>query len=292
MILAIPYPNISPEMVGFDIGTLHLAIRWYALAYITGLVLGWRYCLALAKRPPIVMKAIDIDDFLVWATIGVVLGGRLGYVLFYRPAFYLADPLEAFQLWHGGMSFHGGCAGVVIAMALFARRRAIPFLCLADIVACAEPIGQFFGRIANFINGELWGRPTDVPWAMVFPHDPQLLPRHPSQLYQAVLEGLLLLVLLYVLQRRGLRQRPGATAGVFLIGYAVMRSIGELFREPDQQLGFLDDFLRSDQVPALLHPLAALVQGVTMGQLLSAPMILAGIWMIWRAKPLQAPVAA
>jgi phosphatidylglycerol:prolipoprotein diacylglycerol transferase len=288
MILTIPYPNIDP--VALQLGPF--AIRWYALAYITGLVLGWRYCLLLAKRPPHLLKPADIDDFLVWATLGVVLGGRLGYVLFYRPGYYLTDPLEALQLWHGGMSFHGGCAGVGLALWLFTRRHGIPFLCLADIVACAEPIGQFFGRIANFVNGELWGRPSDVAWAMIFPHDPDHLPRHPSQLYQAVLEGLLLFIFLFVLQRRGLRERPGLIAGAFLIGYAVTRSIGELFREPDQQLGFLDDFLRSDQVPALLHPLALLVQGVTMGQLLSLPMILGGAWLIWRAKPIAGPAAA
>ena len=288
MILTIPYPHIDP--VALQLGPL--AIRWYALAYITGLVLGWRYCLALAKKPPLVLKPIDIDDFLVWATLGVVLGGRLGYVLFYRPGFYLTDPLEALQLWHGGMSFHGGCAGVILAMGLFARRRGIPFLILADIVACAEPIGQFFGRIANFINGELWGRPSDVPWAMIFPRDEAQVPRHPSQLYEAGLEGIAMFLLLFALQHRGLRQRPGLISGVFLIGYAVARSIGELFREPDQQLGFLDDFLRSDQVPALLHPLATVVHGVTMGQLLSLPMVLGGLWLIRRAKRLPQTAVA
>ena len=271
---------------------LYIVVRWYALAYITGLVLGWRYCLALAKRPPLVMKPVDIDDFLVWATLGVVLGGRLGYVLFYRPGFYITEPLEALQLWHGGMSFHGGCAGVALAMWLFAKRRGIPLLCLADIVACAEPIGQFFGRIANFINGELWGRPSDVPWAMVFPNDDLHLARHPSQLYQAGLEGLMLLAVLFLLQRRGLRERPGLITGVFLIGYAVTRSIGELFREPDHQLGFLDDFLRSDQVPGFLHPLAVLVHGVTRGQLLTVPFIIGGIGLFGRAKTRPQTAAA
>jgi phosphatidylglycerol:prolipoprotein diacylglycerol transferase len=261
MTLMIPYPDIGS--VALQLGPF--AIRWYALAYITGLVLGWRYCLALIKRPPHVMTRLDIDDFLVWATLGVVLGGRIGYVLFYRPGYYVTEPLEALELWHGGMSFHGGCAGVALAMWLFARRRNIPLLCLADIVACAEPLGQFFGRLANFVNGELWGRTTDVAWAMVFPHDPLQLPRHPSQLYQAGMEGLLLFILLFILQRSGLRQRPGALTGVFLVGYAVTRSIGELFREPDAQLGFL--FL-----------------GTTMGQLLSIPMILGGLWLIRQAR--------
>ncbi len=280
MILVIPYPHFDP--IALAIGPL--AIRWYALAYIAGLVLGWRYCVALAKRPPIFMKTIDIDDFLVWATIGVVLGGRTAYVLFYRPGFYFENPLEIFQLWHGGMSFHGGCAGVILAIILFAHRRNIPMFALGDIVCCATPIGLFFGRLANFVNGELWGRPTDVPWAMVFPNGgPE--PRHPSQLYQAGLEGLVLLIVLFVLERAGARRRPGIIGGSFLIGYAIARSIGELFREPDQQLGFLGDFLRSDQVPAFLHPLAGLFEGITMGQLLSLPMLIAGIWMILRARP-------
>jgi phosphatidylglycerol---prolipoprotein diacylglyceryl transferase len=269
MILTIPYPDIGS--VALQLGPF--AIRWYALAYITGLVLGWRYCLALAKRAPHVMKPIDIDDFLVWATLGVVLGGRTGYVLFYRPGFYVTDPLEIVELWHGGMSFHGGCAGVILAMWLFTRRRGIPFLCLADIVACAEPIGQFFGRLANFVNGELWGRPSDVAWSMVFPRDPLQVPRHPSQLYEAGMEGGLMFLLLFLLQWRGLRQRPGAIGGVFLIGYALTRSIGELFREPDAQLGYL--FL-----------------GTTMGQLLSIPMILGGLWLILRAKKLPQSAAA
>jgi phosphatidylglycerol:prolipoprotein diacylglycerol transferase len=268
MILTIPYPQIDP--VALAIGPF--AIRWYALAYITGLVLGWRYCLALAKRPPVMMTATDIDDFLVWATLGVVLGGRIGYVLFYRPDFYVANPLEIIQLWHGGMSFHGACAGVAMAMWRFTRHRHIALLGLADIVACAEPIGQFLGRLANFVNGELFGRATDVPWAMVFPNGgPE--PRHPSQLYQAALEGALVFVLLLILERRGARQRPGTITGAFLIGYAIARSVGELFRQPDQQLGFL-------------------VFGTTMGQLLSLPMLIGGIWLIWRAKPLPQSAAA
>ncbi|HVJ53051.1 MAG TPA: prolipoprotein diacylglyceryl transferase [Aliidongia sp.] len=287
MILTIPYPHLDP--IALSIGPL--AIRWYALAYIAGLVLGWRYCLALAKRPPVMMKPIDIDDFLVWATIGVVLGGRAGYVLFYRPGYYVENPSEILQLWHGGMSFHGGCAGVAVAMWLFARRRNIPIFGLSDIVACAAPIGLFFGRIANFVNGELFGRASDVPWAMVFPNGgPE--PRHPSQLYQAGMEGILLFLLLLILARRGVRMRPGIATGAFLIGYSVARSVGELFREPDQQLGFLGDFLRTDAVPSFLHPLAPLVQGVTMGQLLSLPMLIGGIWLIMRAKPIPSSAEA
>ena len=163
-LLTIPYPAIDPVLI--ELGPF--VIRWYALAYIAGLVIGWRWCLMLAKRPPIVVSVEAIDDFLVWATLGVVLGGRLGYVLFYKPSEYLAHPLEALQVWHGGMSFHGGALGVVVAIVLFCRKRKISILSFGDIIVCAVPIGLFFGRIANFINSELWGRPTDVAWAMVF----------------------------------------------------------------------------------------------------------------------------
>jgi phosphatidylglycerol:prolipoprotein diacylglycerol transferase len=261
MIFTLMFPQIDPVIVQFG----PFAIRWYALAYIAGLVIGWRYCLALAKRPPHLVRPIDIDDFLVWATLGVVLGGRIGYVLFYRPGYYMTDPLEALKLWHGGMSFHGGCAGVTVAIVLFAWRRRIPVLALGDIIACATPIGLFFGRLANFVNGELWGRVSDVPWAMVFPAaGPE--PRHPSQLYQATFEGVLLFLLLFALQTAGARRLPGRLTGTFLAGYAVARTVGELFRQPDEQLGFL-------------------IFGATMGQLLSLPMFLIGLYLILRAKP-------
>ena len=199
MLLTIPYPHLDP--VAFNLWVL--PIRWYALAYITGLVIGWRYCVALARRAPPVLSVEAVDDLLVWVTLGVVLGGRTGYVLFYKPGYYLEHPLEILQLWHGGMSFHGGLLGVTCAIWLFTRRNRISLLGLGDIVACAVPVGLFFGRIANFINGELFGAPTTVPWAMVFPTDPDHLPRHPSQLYQATLEGAVLFVVLFILQRRG-----------------------------------------------------------------------------------------
>jgi len=260
----IPYPAIDPVIV--SVGPF--AIRWYALAYIAGLVIGWRYCLALARKPPQVARPQDIDDFLVWATLGVVLGGRTGYVLFYRPGYYIENPGEIFALWHGGMSFHGGALGVLLALWLFGRQRKIPFLALADIIACAVPIGLFFGRLANFINGELWGRVTDVPWAMVFPTGGPF-PRHPSQLYEATLEGVVLFCLLYLLQRSDrVRRHAGTLAGTFLLGYGTARIIAELFRQPDANLGFI--FL-----------------GTTMGQLLSIPLLLIGVWLIWRAKPLE-----
>ncbi|MDE0173597.1 MAG: prolipoprotein diacylglyceryl transferase [Defluviicoccus sp.] len=258
---AIAFPAIDP--VAVEIGPL--AIRWYALAYVAGILVGWRYMIVLARRLADGIAARDIDDFVLWATLGIVLGGRLGYVLFYRPGDYLQDPLAAFALWQGGMSFHGGLCGVVIAAALFARRRGIPWLALGDLVSAAAPIGLFFGRLANFVNGELYGRPTTVPWGMVFPGaGPE--PRHPSQLYEAALEGLVLFAVcaVVVFAMRGL-ERTGLVGGVFLAGYAIARGVAELFRQPDAHLGFL-------------------AGGATMGQLLSIPVLIAGIWLIRRAR--------
>ncbi|MEM8948704.1 MAG: prolipoprotein diacylglyceryl transferase [Pseudomonadota bacterium] len=253
--LAIPFPMIDPVMI--EVGPF--AIRWYALAYISGLVLGWLYLRWLVQRPGWQLTPVDLDDLLLYVTIGVVLGGRLGYVFFYRPDFYLAHPGEILQVWQGGMSFHGGMIGVIVAMALFAWRRGIAFFEIGDAVAAAVPIGLFFGRIANFINGELYGRASDVPWAMVFPHGgPD--PRHPSQLYEAILEGLVLfLILFWIARRPRLPETAGRIGGLFLIGYGLARSFVELFREPDEHLGFL------------------LGGSVTMGQILSLPMILIGL---------------
>ena len=262
---ALVFPNIDPVLI--QIGPF--GIRWYALAYIAGIVTGWWWCKRLLGRPPDVLKPEKFDDFVLWATLGIVLGGRLGYVLFYRPGFYLENPLEAFKVWQGGMSFHGGLIGVLLAIGLFARRQGMTYFQLADVVACGVPFGLFFGRIANFINGELWGRVTDVPWGMVFPGaGPE--PRHPSQLYQASLEGICLFVLLFVAERAGARHRTGLLSGLFLIGYGCARSIGELFRQPDSFLGFL-------------------VLGTTMGQLLSAPMILFGVFLVVRASRRRVP---
>jgi phosphatidylglycerol:prolipoprotein diacylglycerol transferase len=266
-LFAIPFPAIDPVAVTFG----PFAIRWYALAYIVGLLIGWRYCLYLADRSPNLVARRDIDDFLIWATLGVVLGGRIGYVLFYNPAYYAQHPVEALYVWHGGMSFHGGALGVSLAIFLFARRRAVPVLAFADIICEAIPIGLLFGRIANFINGELFGRVTDVPWAMVFPNGGPL-PRHPSQLYEASCEGLLLFLVLFAAERAGARRCPGFVSGLFLVGYSVARMSGELFRQPDPQLGFL-------------------VFGTTMGQLLSIPLLLVGIGLIWWARRRPAPPA-
>ena len=265
-LFAIPFPAIDP--VAIAVGPF--VVRWYALAYIVGLLIGWRYCLLLADRPPRLVERRDIDDFLVWATLGVVLGGRIGYVLFYKPGYYVEHPLEALYLWHGGMSFHGGALGVTIAILWFTRARRLPVFAFSDIIAEAIPIGLFFGRLANFINGELYGRETDVPWAMVFPGGGPV-PRHPSQLYEAACEGLLLFLLLLIAEHSGARRRPGIVSGLFLVGYAAARMSGELFRQPDVQLGFL-------------------VFGTTMGQLLSIPLLIAGILLglwAWR-RPISA----
>jgi phosphatidylglycerol---prolipoprotein diacylglyceryl transferase len=260
--LLIAFPAIEPEI--FRIGPF--ALRWYAIAYIAGIVIGWRLALRVVDQPPRFMTRLAIDDFVAWATLGVILGGRLGYVIFYKPGYYLAHPLEILTLWQGGMSFHGGMLGVIGATLLFAWKRGISLLALGDIVALMAPIGLFFGRIANFINGELFGRPTDVHWAMIFPTDPLRLPRHPSQLYEAALEGLVLfLVLAWLAWFTQARRQPGIIGGAFLIGYALARIICEFYREPDAHLGFL-------------------YAGATMGQLLCVPMLLAGIALVVQAR--------
>jgi len=258
-LLVLPFPNIDPVLVRLG----PFAIRWYALAYITGIVLGWVYARRIIVNEdrwggPAPLTLIDFADFVLWVTLGIILGGRIGYVLFYNLADYLAHPLEMLKVWNGGMSFHGGFLGCVVAVVLFARLRHIPILSLGDLTCAGGPIGLFLGRLANFVNGELWGRTTDVPWAVIFPHDPTQLPRHPSELYEATLEGLVLFAILAVLIRLGALKRPGLIIGAFAICYAVMRSFCELFREPDKQLGFL-------------------WHGTTMGMLLSVPLFLAGV---------------
>jgi phosphatidylglycerol:prolipoprotein diacylglycerol transferase len=274
---AIAFPVIDPTLV--EIGPI--SIRWYALAYVVGILIGWWAMRRLAAREgpngaPIVPPGA-VDDFVVWATLGVVLGGRFGYVLFYQPHYYLEHPLAAFALWHGGMSFHGGLVGVVTAIWLFARRRGLSFLTVGDLVTTVTPIGLLLGRMANFVNGELWGRITDVSWGVVFCNDQirslhngtcpaGLQPRHPSQLYEATFEGAVLLaVLLWLVARRDALKRPGLVAGWFLSGYGVARITAEFFREPDVQLGFL-------------------FGGATMGQLLSLPVLACGLYLIWQAK--------
>ena len=265
--LLIAFPVFDP--VAISIGPI--AIRWYALAYIAGIVLGWIYARSLIKKErlwggPAPITLTQLDDFILWVTIGIIVGGRTGYVLFYNPAFFLQHPIEIFQLWNGGMSFHGGFLGCVAAVMLFARKNNVSILSLGDITTAVAPIGILLGRIANFINSELWGRTTDtsVPWAMVFPNGGPL-PRHPSQLYEAGLEGILLFAILAVMIRMGALKRPGLILGSFIAIYGLARITGELFREPDAQLGFLWG-------------------GLTMGMLLSVPMIIAGAILIVMAS--------
>jgi phosphatidylglycerol:prolipoprotein diacylglycerol transferase len=263
MLPVLLFPEFDPYIIHYGA----FGVRWYALSYIVGLVLGWRLVRRLVQRPPAVATALQVDDFLTWATLGVVLGGRLGYVLFYQPSFFLEHPLQVFQVWTGGMSFHGGMLGVAIAVFLFCRRQGIPILGFADRIAVAAPIGLGLGRLANFINGELWGRPAPdwVPWAMIFPTGGPV-PRHPSQIYEALLEGLTLFLIMFALSRReALLARFGMLTGIFLVGYSIARIVAEFFREPDPFLGFL-------------------FAGATMGQLLSLPMMLAGIVLIVRAR--------
>ncbi|BAT59226.1 prolipoprotein diacylglyceryl transferase [Variibacter gotjawalensis] len=238
--LLISFPEIDPVLI--QLGPL--AIRWYALAYIAGIMIGWWYAKRIIRWPrawagaPPPLTSLDFDDFILWVTFGIILGGRIGYVFFYDPAHFAANPMAAFKLWEGGMSFHGGYLGCVAAVVGFSLWRNLPMLTLGDITCAVGPIGLFFGRIANFINGELWGRPTDVAWAMIFPHAGPL-PRHPSQLYEAALEGALLFVVLFLCVRAGALRRPGLILGLFTMGYAVTRSFCELFREPDAQIGYL-----------------------------------------------------
>lgn len=265
---ALAFPAIDPTLV--EIGPF--AIRWYALAYIAGILLGWRYALRLCASSPAPIDRPMLDDFMLWATLGIVLGGRLGYVLFYKIGYFFHNPVEIVYVWEGGMSFHGGMLGVMVATVLFARQRKIPVLALGDIIACVAPIGLFFGRLANFINGELFGRPSDVSWAVLFPRDPET-PRHPSQLYEAALEGIVLFAILwFVWNKTPLKNRPGAVIGVFLVGYGVSRIIVEFFREPDAHLGFI-------------------MAGISMGQILSMPMILAGLFLLYWAKPMPEATA-
>jgi phosphatidylglycerol:prolipoprotein diacylglycerol transferase len=256
---ALPFPMIDP--VAVQIGPL--AIRWYALAYIAGILLGWRYALRLCREMPELVTPAQMDDFILWLTLGIVLGGRAGYVLFYNPLYFLEHPLQILVLWQGGMSFHGGLAGVLLAMFVFARRRAIRFFALADVVAVCVPFGLFFGRLANFVNGELYGRVTDVPWAFVFPsREAGPLPRHPSQLYEGLLEGVVLFAVMWLLMRRfDARRRVGTLSGVFLIGYGIARFLVEFVREPDVQLGYL-------------------AFGLTMGQYLTLPMLAFGAFLV------------
>lgn len=293
----IPFPDISPEIFSITVAGREFALRWYALAYLVGLLAGWRIMVALMQRPALwgdraPMAAEQVEELLTWIVVGVVIGGRLGFVLFYEADYYLAHPVEIVRVWQGGMSFHGGFLGVVLAAWVFARRNAIPPLRLADALAVATPVGLGLGRVANFINAELWGRPTDLPWGVVFPGEAaqacatatMACARHPSQLYEAALEGVLLLIALVWLVRRGGLGRPGLALGVFLAGYGLARFVVEFFRQADAR------FITPDN--PLGHVLGGPVWGVTMGQLLSLPMVVVGAgFILWamRRTGMRAP---
>ncbi|MCB2117321.1 MAG: prolipoprotein diacylglyceryl transferase [Rhodobacteraceae bacterium] len=291
MLAAIPFPDISNEIFAIEIFGRHLALRWYALAYLAGLVAGFLVIRALMRRPALwpenraPMAAERTEDLLSAIILGVIIGGRLGFVLFYQPAQYLSHPLDILKVWEGGMSFHGGFLGVVAAGLWFARRHGVPALQLSDAMALVAPIGLFFGRLANFVNAELWGRPTELPWGVIFPGEAAQdcagrlsgsCARHPSQLYEAGLEGLLLGLLLLLLVRAGALKRPGRITGVFLLGYGLARFAVEFVRQADAQ------FISQD------NPMGHVIQigsaGLSMGQLLSLPMIAAGLWFFARAR--------
>jgi phosphatidylglycerol---prolipoprotein diacylglyceryl transferase len=264
--LALPFPMFDPIAVAIG----PFAVRWYALAYIAGIVLGWLYARKILRTEkfwggPAPISVAQFDDYVLWVTLGIILGGRTGYVLFYNLGHFIEYPLQIFQLWQGGMSFHGGFLGCVVAVLLFGWRNKVPVLSLGDVTCAVGTIGLLLGRLANFINSELWGRVTDVPWAFVFPNGGPL-PRHPSQLYEGALEGLLLFAVLTLMIRRGALLRPGLIIGTFAIVYGVARIFSEFFREPDPQLGFLWG-------------------GLTMGMLLSLPMIAAGVaFVLWALR--------
>ena len=290
----IPFPQISPEIFTINLFGIELALRWYALAYLVGLLLGWRIMVALMRRPALwgdaaPMRPEQVEELLTWVIVGVVLGGRLGFVLFYETGYYLANPGQILKLWQGGMSFHGGFLGVVVAAWTYCRRHGVPALGLADALAVATPIGLGLGRLANFINAELWGRPTDAPWGVIFPGEAAqncpgvegLCARHPSQLYEAGLEGVLLALALFALVRMGGLRRPGLALGLFLTGYGLSRFVVEFFRQADAQ------FITPDN--PLGHVLGGPVWGVTMGQLLSLPMVAVGLAFLIRAR-MRAPV--
>lgn len=266
----LPFPTINPVALAWGPFT----IRWYALAYIAGFVFAWWYIRRLigddrlwpgVKAP----SALDSDDLLAWSVLGVILGGRIGYIIFYNLSYFAAHPLEMFRLWHGGMSFHGGLGGVIIAAGAFAYRRGVAILTVFDLIAASAPVGLFFGRIANFIGGELYGRIGAAPWAMVFPRGGPW-PRHPSQLYEAALEGIVLFVVLRVLtHRRGKLAREGFVGGAFAVFYGLARIVAEWFRMPDAQLGYLYG------------------GWLTMGMVLSIPMMVIGAWLMWWGRRRQ-----
>lgn len=291
MTALIPFPDIAPEIFSISVFGFDLALRWYALAYIVGILLGWRLAVMAVRNTLLwpdqspVMTPRQVEDLLTWIILGVILGGRLGYVLFYQPAYYLAHPAEILAVWQGGMAFHGGLLGVVFASFIYTGRHKITRLSAADLIALGIPPGLLLGRLANFINAELWGRPTTVPWGVAFPGAAAqdcpgiegICARHPSQLYEAGLEGLLLgILLIWLAWGRGAFKSPGLIAGTFFAGYGASRFFIEFFRQPDAQ------FVSADNALGLALQMGGL--GLTMGQLLSLPMIFLGLWLLARAR--------
>ena len=289
------FPDLSPELFSISLFGMEFALRWYALAYIAGILIAWRMALSALRRPALwpgevpPLRKEQLEDLVTWIILGVILGGRLGFVLFYQPGYYLSHPLDILKVWQGGMAFHGGLLGVVVAAYLYARRHNIPALSLADLIAHTVPPGLLLGRLANFINAELWGRPSDAPWAVIFPGMAAqdcpgvvagMCARHPSQLYEAALEGILLgALLLWLAYRRGAFRKPGLITGVFLTGYGASRFIVEFFRQPDAQ------FVSPGNPLGLAWHVDG--YGLTMGQLLSLPMIALGLWFALRARAAQ-----
>ncbi|MBO9433483.1 prolipoprotein diacylglyceryl transferase [Ruegeria sp. R13_0] len=286
------FPDLSPELFSISLFGMEFALRWYALAYIVGILIAWRLAVMALRRPALwrnetpPMKPEQLDDLLTWIIIGVILGGRLGFVLFYQPAYYLSHPADILKVWQGGMAFHGGLLGVIVASYLYGRRHNIPTLSLGDLVAYTVPPGLLLGRLANFINAELWGRPSELPWAVIFPGFAAqdcpgvvagMCARHPSQLYEAALEGVLLgAVLLWLVYRRGAFRKPGLIMGVFLAGYGASRFVVEFVRQPDAQ------FISPGNPLGLAWHIGG--YGLTMGQILSLPMIALGLWFALRAR--------
>ena len=281
------FPEISPEIFSVDIGGFEFALRWYALSYIIGIFLGWRLAVLATRRADLwprnqsPIEPLQAEDLMTWIVFGVILGGRLGYVIFYEPSKYIGDPVSILKVWQGGMSFHGGFLGVVLTAYLFFKRNLVPYASGADLLALCTPIGLLLGRIANFINAELWGRATEMSWGVAFPGEAAqacgqlsgLCARHPSQLYEAVLEGLLLgMILIFVAFRKNGLKRPGLISGLFFAGYGIARYMVEFFRQPDAQF------------QSVTNPVGYAFQfgdyGLTMGQSLSLPMIILGIALI------------
>ncbi len=287
----IDFPNISPEIFSISLFGMTFALRWYALAYIAGILIGWRIVVRTVNHPEYwkdatpVMTKERVEDLLFWVILGVILGGRLGYVLFYQPAYYLQNPFQILRIWEGGMSFHGGAIGVIVALLAFTSRHGLNKISTGDMVALGLAPGLLLGRLANFINAELWGRPTDLPWGVPFPtvaaqDCPDVLgicARHPSQLYEALLEGLILgALLLYMAWRRGALKSPGLIGGTFLAGYGIARFMVEFVRQPDAQ------FITPGNPLGLAWEIGG--YGLTMGQILCLPMIAVGVFFIMRAR--------